>query len=276
MSSSLLHHIQSVAATLGIKNLKPEQEQAIRKFVEGTDVFVALLTGYRKSLCYIALPLVFDRLRGVHSQSIVLVVSPLIALMKDQIAHCTSWGLKAGFIGSDTSDSRKKAILEGKCQIVYICPESLFTGQRWTEMLREEPYLSNLVGFVVDEAHCQEVVSSDTRSGQSIIHKFCTLCRGETFRTEFSHLGEIRSVLLSNVHVMALTATAMTSLHQSVTQTLAMQNTLLIEVSPDKANMKYNVSEYFFTPLITNLAQQKFKFRRMIIFCSTLNECSNL
>ena len=150
MSSSLLHHIQSVAATLGIKKLKPEQELAIRKFVEGTDVFVALPTGYGKSFCYYALPLVVDRLRGVNGQSIVLVVSPLIALTKDQVAHCSSRGLKAVFIGSDTSDSMKKAILEGKRQIVYICPEPLFTRRRWRKMLREEPYLTNLVGFVVD------------------------------------------------------------------------------------------------------------------------------
>ena len=48
----------------------------------------------------------------------------------------------------------KKEILEGKCQVVFISPESLFTGRRWRDMLRQEPYRSNLVGFIVDEAHC--------------------------------------------------------------------------------------------------------------------------
>jgi superfamily II DNA helicase RecQ len=82
-------------------------------------------------------------------------------------------------------------------------------------MLREEPYVSNLVGFVVDEAHC--------------VKKW-----GESFRNEFSRLGEVRSILPRNVHVMALTATASSTLHHSITWTLGMQNTALIEVSPDK------------------------------------------
>ena len=71
------------------------------------------------------------------------------------MAHCSSCGLTAGIISSDSSDySMRKEILEGKCQVVFISPESLFTGRRWRDMLREEPYLSKLVGFVVDEAHC--------------------------------------------------------------------------------------------------------------------------
>ena len=82
------------------------------------------------------------------------VVSPLVALMKDQVAHCLSRGLTAGYISSDSSDTMKKEILEGKCQVVFISPESLFTGRRWRDMLRQEPYRSNLVGFIVDEAHC--------------------------------------------------------------------------------------------------------------------------
>ena len=122
--------------------------------MEGKDVFVALPTGYGKSVCYFALPLVFDRVRAVTNKSIVLVVSSLVALMKDQVAHCSSRGLRAGYISSDSSNSMKKEVLEGRCQVVFISPESLFSVRRWRDMLREEPYVSNLVGFVVDEAHC--------------------------------------------------------------------------------------------------------------------------
>ena len=115
-------------------------------------MFVALPTGYGKSLCSFTLPLIFDHLRTVTNQSIV---SPLVALMKNQVAHCSSRGLTAGFDSSDPNHHiMRKQILEGKCQLVFISPESLFTGRRWREMLREEPYLSNLVGIVVDEAHC--------------------------------------------------------------------------------------------------------------------------
>ena len=153
-SDELLHLIRDSASALGINTLKPDQEKAILHVVLGRDVFVALPTGYGKSLCYFVLPLVFDRVRDVSNRSIVLVVSPLVALMKDQVAHCSSRGLAAGYISSDSSDSMKEEILGGKCQVVFISPESLFSGKRWRDMLREKPYINNLVGFVVDEAHC--------------------------------------------------------------------------------------------------------------------------
>ena len=99
---ALVSQIHDAASALDIDALKPEQEQAIRQFLQGRDVFVALPTlGYgksMKSLCDFALPPVFDRIRKVTNQSIVLVVSPLVALMKDQVAHCSSRGLTAGFI----------------------------------------------------------------------------------------------------------------------------------------------------------------------------------
>ena len=65
--------------------LRPLQEEAVRRFVEGRDVFVSFPTGGGKSLCYSVLPLVFDKLRKTAGQSLVIVASPLIALMKDQV-----------------------------------------------------------------------------------------------------------------------------------------------------------------------------------------------
>ena len=105
--------------------------------------------------------------------------------------------------------------------------------------------------------------------------------RGESFRTEFLRLGEVRSILPHSVHMMALTATASATLRRSVTTTLGMHNIALIEVSPDKANIKYAVSSFSsieesFMPLICNLARQKFEMGRVIIFCSTFSECSSL
>ena len=105
--------------------------------------------------------------------------------------------------------------------------------------------------------------------------------RGESFRSEFSRLGEVRSILPSNVHVMALTATASATLRRSITWTLGMQNTALIEISPDKAKIKYVVSEFSsnkesFTPLIHDLARLKLQMRRVLIFCPTLSECASL
>ena len=70
---------------MGYSCLRPLQEEAVRRFVEGRDVLVSFPTGGGKSLCYSVLPLVFDKLRKTAGQSLVIVVSPLIALMKDQV-----------------------------------------------------------------------------------------------------------------------------------------------------------------------------------------------
>ena len=84
MSSHLDGIIVKAAGSLGY-TLKPEQKQALLKFV-GQDVSISLPTGFGKSLCYILLPRIFDLLRGVENKCIVIVVSPLIALMKNQVA----------------------------------------------------------------------------------------------------------------------------------------------------------------------------------------------
>ena len=76
---SLQEYINDAATSLGITALKTEQQEAIRQFVLGRDVFVSLPTGYGKSVCYFPLPFVFDRLRRVDKKSIVVVVSPLVA-----------------------------------------------------------------------------------------------------------------------------------------------------------------------------------------------------
>ena len=71
---SLQEYIKDAATSLGITTLKTEQQEAIRQFVLGRDVFVSLPTGYGKSVCYFPLPFVFDHLRRVEKKSIVVVV----------------------------------------------------------------------------------------------------------------------------------------------------------------------------------------------------------
>ena len=143
------------AASLGF-TLKKEQEVCIFQFASGKDVFVSLPTGYGKSLCYTILPALFDRLRSVEKKSIILVVSPLRALMKDQVAAITSMGIAATCISDkeSTAYSTKKAVQEGCMQVILITPEALFCGTEWRRLLCTDVYRHNLVAFVVDEAHC--------------------------------------------------------------------------------------------------------------------------
>ena len=84
-SQSVCDAIRVSAEIMGYSCLRPLQEEAVRRFVEGRDVFVSFPTGGGKSLCYSVLPLVFDKLRKTAGQSLVIVVSPFIALMKDQV-----------------------------------------------------------------------------------------------------------------------------------------------------------------------------------------------
>ena len=81
----------AASRTMGYVGMKPEQLQVVESFVTGHDVFAVLPTGYGKSLCYACLPLVYECLLHKSSNSsIVLVVSPLVALMKDQVRICLS------------------------------------------------------------------------------------------------------------------------------------------------------------------------------------------
>ena len=95
-SSDISKAVRSAASSLGYSILRPEQEAAITKFVSGQDVFVCLPTGFGKSLCYTALPLVCDILCGHReSYSTIIIVSPLVAIIEDQIQSIRRKGLKA-------------------------------------------------------------------------------------------------------------------------------------------------------------------------------------
>ena len=134
--------------------MKSEQRRVIREITAGNDVFVALPTGYGKSLCYALLPLVFDYIRDrPPSTSIVLCVSLLISLMVDQKEQYRKRGLAVEYIGSGEERAQER-VSNGLCQLVYISPEALLCNLYWREILRSSTWQKNLVAFVVDEAHC--------------------------------------------------------------------------------------------------------------------------
>ena len=99
-------------------------------------------------------PAAFDSLRNTLYKSIVLVVLPLIALMKDQVATLSAKGLSVGCITRESLDSERAMALSRQYQLVLFSPEALLIVRRWREMLQSEVYKSRIVAFVVDEAHC--------------------------------------------------------------------------------------------------------------------------
>ena len=118
--------ISHAASSLGYE-LKKQQEKSIYHFVKGKDVFVSLPTGFGKSLCYTLLPRVFDLLRGVEKQSIALVISPLIALMEDQVTSINSLGSSAAYVSDKHSTDRavRRKIKKGGYQVIFMSPEAL-------------------------------------------------------------------------------------------------------------------------------------------------------
>ena len=103
---------------VGVEELKKEQSQAIRSFVSGRDVFVALPPGYGKSFCYALLPLVFKHLRAATHKSIVICVSPLTALMADEREKFTTKGIAAEFVGELQQDiNALDNVRTGQCQL---------------------------------------------------------------------------------------------------------------------------------------------------------------
>ena len=148
--------VQEATKSLGYMELRPHQRRVVESFLNGHDVFVSLPTGSGKSLCYCLLPKAFDVLRSISSvdtQSVVIVVSPLIALMKDQVRQMTERGVSAVYVG-EADAATETEVCNGRFQLVYFSPEALLTNPTWWDMLQSPVYQNNLVAFVVDEAHC--------------------------------------------------------------------------------------------------------------------------
>lgn len=147
--------LQYACRKMEVEKLKPEQEQGIRAFLGGSDVFISLPTGYGKSLCFALLPHLFDHLRGCASsrtcKSIVLCVVPLQSLMTDQYYRFKDSLSVAVVNGGYDTDVQK--VFSGDVGLIYISPESLLSNSRYRAMLRSQVYQDNLVAFAVDEAH---------------------------------------------------------------------------------------------------------------------------
>lgn len=159
---TILVAVKEASESLGVSKLKKEQKDALVAFASGRDVFVSLPTGFGKSLCYSCLPGVFARLRSTACSSdssielfpIVVIVSPLVSIMKDQTRDFNQRGLSSIYVTSSLDQDEELAVLQGKFSLVYISPEQLLARGKWREMLRSDVYQKRMVGFAVDEAHC--------------------------------------------------------------------------------------------------------------------------
>ena len=140
-------------------SLKPEQRSSMKAIYDGHDVFLWLPTGYGKSLCYQALPFLMDFKRGVvtaESRSAVLVVSPLVALMIDQVKSLRSRDVKCSIVTSSSGiDKDLLATDSSLCEdsLLFCTPEALVRS-KWRFAIDVPKVSSRIVALVIDEAHC--------------------------------------------------------------------------------------------------------------------------
>lgn len=199
----------------GFDNFKGNQEAIIRNVLAGRNTFVLMPTGGGKSLCY--------QLPALISEGTAIVISPLIALMKNQVDAMRSFSAAEGvahFLNSSLTKTEilkvKEDILEGKTKLLYVAPESL-TKDSNVEFLQKIP----ISFFAVDEAHC--------------ISEW-----GHDFRTEYRKIRPIVEEI-GKAPIIALTATATPKVQHDIQKNLDMLDAEVFKSSFNRPNLYYEV-----------------------------------
>jgi ATP-dependent DNA helicase RecQ len=196
----------------GYPHFRGNQETIIRNILDGKNTFVIMPTGAGKSLCY--------QLPALMSEGLAIVISPLIALMKNQVDQLNAYGVNARFLNSTLSKGEitrlKKDCVNGLVKLLYVAPESL-TKEENIEFLKKV----NVAFVAIDEAHC--------------ISEW-----GHDFRPEYR---KIKTMIqqLGNLPVVALTATATPKVQLDIQKNLQMEEADVFLSSFNRKNLYYEV-----------------------------------
>ncbi|XP_011312254.1 ATP-dependent DNA helicase Q5 isoform X2 [Fopius arisanus] len=227
---------QALKNIFGHEDFKSEiQAQATATINNGKqDVYVCMPTGGGKSLCF-QLP------AALKTNSITLVISPLLALVKNQVDFLNSKGIKACALNSATRSKDKKAILEAlflkklSIKLLYVTPE-MCTQQHFKDLLARMHKAKKISHIVVDEAHCLSEWGHD-------------------FRPSYRQLGNLREIL-PGVPIATFTATATKEVVDDILKTLKM-NAIKLSTPVFRENLFYDV---FFLDILPNPAEHLKKF----------------
>jgi ATP-dependent DNA helicase RecQ len=200
----------------GFDAFKGLQKQAIDSLYAGNDTFVIMPTGGGKSLCY--------QLPALLKEGCAIIVSPLIALMKNQVDLIRGYSSNdnvAHFLNSTLNKAQiaevKSDLMEGKCKLLYVAPETL-TKEENIDFFRD----ANISFFAVDEAHC--------------ISEW-----GHDFRPEYRRLREMMDLINADLPVVALTATATPKVQNDIVKNLGLREPEILMSSFNRSNLYYEI-----------------------------------
>lgn len=205
----------------GYENFRPPQGEIVASILAQRDALIILPTGAGKSVCF--------QLPGLLQTGLTLVISPLVALMENQVDELRQRQLPAAQYHSELSSQQRQqtlwALERQKLRLLYLSPEALFSKAIWERLCH--PVLK-INGLILDEAHC-------------------LVQWGETFRPTYRRLGTVRPALLklkppgSRIAIAAFTATADLSTLQVIRNTLQLEQPEVFRLSPFRPNLHLTV-----------------------------------
>jgi ATP-dependent DNA helicase RecQ len=240
--------MERAARRLGIPSLHPEQEEVIDALLRGEDVLMVLPTGFGKSACYQIPSMIFERP--------VLVISPLLALMKDQYEKMRRIGVPCVKLDGTVRGKERERVLadiaRGERLLVMTTPETLASPDASAALARGGISLA-----AVDEAHC--------------ISEW-----GYDFRPAYLQIGE-RLKALGAPPLLALTATATEKVRLAIQRFVGMRSPRIVATSPHRSNLAFDVLHCSSGARLRALARLALRVRRPgIIYCSTTRDVDEL
>ncbi|XP_060078265.1 ATP-dependent DNA helicase RecQ-like [Ylistrum balloti] len=235
---------------------KPEQFEAAKCIIEKKNVIGLLPTGYGKTFCAVLSAMLAD-----IANPITLVISPLRALMDDQINSLHYWNFTAAKIEPDMDPEIIKGIKEGTFNFVFSSPETALKPF-WKDIFMSNVWRENTIALVVDEVHC---VSE----------------WGEDFRRDFRYLHELRSAI--HAPVLALTATSTEAVKQDIKKYLQIDDAVIIDKSPDRPNIFLDFKKADSTDLeekldwlLTHLREKSSAAKKIIVYCRSIDRVADV
>jgi ATP-dependent DNA helicase RecQ len=207
----------------GYTELRSPQGEIIQCSIDRRDALIVMPTGGGKSLCF--------QLPALLSEGVTLVISPLVALMENQVQELSAKGIAAGLLHSEIPASQRRQTLQAlatnQLRLLYLSPETLLTEAVWLKLIDRELQIDRLI---LDEAHC-------------LVHW------GETFRPSYRRLGAIRAALIQHkpvgakISIAAFTATADPLSQQTIKRVLQLDKPAEFILNPYRQNLQLSVRQ---------------------------------